>query len=131
MRLWKSIMPVGLVIENNGAAVCEESIRLNLDRLAATSLPLYTLNGNQWSTPLVNVQRGISYIIGVISPLFSVNTKTFSSLAGTLKWEGGVLAPNGFIYGIPRNSTTVLKMGNDLQGGIDPSFPLNRHFNKL
>ena len=38
---------------------------------------------------------------------------TFGSLSGSNKWLGGVLAPNGCIYGIPRNSTTVLK--------IDPS----------
>jgi hypothetical protein len=35
---------------------------------------------------------------------------TFGSLSGTSKWIGGVLAPNGMIYGIPLNSTTVLKI---------------------
>ena len=37
-------------------------------------------------------------------------TSTFGSLAGGYKWVGGVLAPNGCIYGIPLNSTTVLKI---------------------
>jgi hypothetical protein len=32
------------------------------------------------------------------------------SVAGTLKWYGGVLAPNGCIYGVPRDSTTILKI---------------------
>ena len=31
-----------------------------------------------------------------------------TDLSGSEKWLGGVLAPNGKIYGIPRNSTTVL-----------------------
>ncbi len=29
-------------------------------------------------------------------------------LVGQNKWQGGVLAPNGRIYGIPRDSTSVL-----------------------
>ena len=33
-------------------------------------------------------------------------TSTFGSLAGTWKWVGGVLAPNGKIYGIPSDATT-------------------------
>ena len=35
---------------------------------------------------------------------------TFGSLSGTNKWWGGVLAPNGKIYGIPHNSATVLEI---------------------
>ena len=35
---------------------------------------------------------------------------TFGSLSGTAKWVGGVLAPNGKIYGIPCNATTVLEI---------------------
>ena len=34
----------------------------------------------------------------------------FGSLSGTNKWVGGVLAPNGKIYGIPHNSTSVLEI---------------------
>jgi hypothetical protein len=35
---------------------------------------------------------------------------TFGDLAGTIKWYGGVLAPNGKIYAIPHNSTQVLEI---------------------
>ena len=35
---------------------------------------------------------------------------TFGSVAGANKYIGGVLAPNGFIYGIPFSATTVLKI---------------------
>jgi len=35
---------------------------------------------------------------------------TFGNLSGTGKWYGGVLAPNGCIYGIPVNSTSILKI---------------------
>jgi len=31
-----------------------------------------------------------------------------ATLTGTIKWAGGVLAPNGKIYGIPFNSTDIL-----------------------
>jgi hypothetical protein len=43
---------------------------------------------------------------------FTVTTETdgSGSLAGSSKWIGGVLAPNGCIYGIPFNSTSVLKI---------------------
>ena len=36
------------------------------------------------------------------------DTTTISGLSGSTKWLGGVLAPNGKIYGIPRDSTSVL-----------------------
>ena len=49
----------------------------------------------------------------VYTETFNQTTNTFGSLAGSSKWIGGVLAPNGKIYGIPRDSTTVLE--------IDPS----------
>lgn len=45
----------------------------------------------------------------------SNSTDLFGSLSsGTAKWIGGVLAPNGKIYGVPYYSTQVLE--------IDPSY---------
>jgi hypothetical protein len=46
------------------------------------------------------------------------------------KWSGGVLAPNGKIYGTPNASASVLTLG---QGwfDIDDEILLNRHLNKL
>ena len=38
------------------------------------------------------------------------NATTFGNLTGSNKWLGGVLAPNGKIYGIPFNSTAVLEI---------------------
>ena len=38
-----------------------------------------------------------------IDPVTDTAT-TFGSLSGTSKWFGGVLAPNGMIYGIPYDS---------------------------
>jgi hypothetical protein len=43
-----------------------------------------------------------------IYPLESI--LTFGSLSGSLKWSGGVLAPNGKIYGIPFDATEVLEI---------------------
>ena len=56
--------------------------------------------------------RWIELISGLqLSP--GVQVSTFGSLSGGDKWVGGVLAGNGCIYGVPFDSTTVLK--------IDPS----------
>ena len=41
---------------------------------------------------------------------FSDTTNLFGSLSGSNKWYGGVLAPNGKIYGIPFGSTQVLEI---------------------
>jgi hypothetical protein len=38
------------------------------------------------------------------------SVSTFGNLAGTNKWVGGVLAPNGCIYGIPYTLAPVLKI---------------------
>ena len=46
-----------------------------------------------------------------------------TELAGSAKWVGGVLAPNGKIYGIPYTSTTVLC--------IDPSNDTTSTFGSL
>jgi hypothetical protein len=37
-------------------------------------------------------------------------TSLFGSLSGSSKWQGGVLASNGKIYGIPASSTQVLEI---------------------
>ena len=50
-------------------------------------------------------------------------TTTFDSLSGPSKWYGGVLAPNGKIYGIPFTSTTVLE--------IDPATNTTTTFGSL
>ena len=60
----------------------------------------------------------------VYTETFNQTTNTFGSLSADIdKWLGGVLAPNGKIYGIPRNSTTVLE--------IDPSDNSTNTFGSL
>jgi hypothetical protein len=45
------------------------------------------------------------------------STETFGSVgSGSYKWIGGVLAPNGQIYGIPYSSAFVLKIGPSSSG---------------
>jgi hypothetical protein len=53
--------------------------------------------------------RGSLYSMPIASGQSDDNS-TFGSLAGTAKWVGGFLAPNGCIYGIPYSSTTILKI---------------------
>ena len=54
---------------------------------------------------------------------FNNTTNTFGSLSGSRKWVGGVLAPNGKIYGIPNDSTQVLE--------IDPTTQTTSLFGNL
>ena len=49
-------------------------------------------------------------VAGVTDVSFAPQVSTFGSLFGSSKWAGGVLAPNGKIYGIPCYSTTVLEI---------------------
>lgn len=57
----------------------------------------------------------LSSAIELMGSIETINTSESTSifdggadLSGSAKWYGGVLAPNGKIYGIPRDSTTVL-----------------------
>ena len=49
----------------------------------------------------VNENSGIEY---------TTTVSEFGEFSDSSKWNGGVLAPNGKIYGIPYNSTTVLEI---------------------
>ena len=49
----------------------------------------------------VNENAGIAY---------TAMASEFGSLSGSLKWNSGVLAPNGKIYAIPYNSSSVLEI---------------------
>ena len=40
----------------------------------------------------------------------SFSTNLIGSLSGSDKWAGGVLAPNGKIYGIPYDSSSILEI---------------------
>ena len=45
----------------------------------------------------------------IIDPVTNTaNTTAITGLSGSVKWVGGVLAPNGKIYGIPRDASSVL-----------------------
>jgi len=51
---------------------------------------------------------------------------------GEGKWSGGVLAPDGNIYGIPYNSTTVLKISfNNLKENYHIQYLLSSYLNKF
>ena len=66
-----------------------------------------------------HIMRAGNNVLG--SPF--VTTQLFGSLSGTNKWRGGVLAPNGKIYGIPFNSTQVLE--------VDPATQTTQLFGSL
>jgi hypothetical protein len=56
-------------------------------------------------------------------------TTTITGLSGSKKYFGGVLAPNGKIYGIPYEADNVLQIKTGLP--IYPSWMLEAYFNKF
>jgi hypothetical protein len=77
----------------------------SLDIVGDISAKTYRQNNNVvWgsSSPTFDTFQSSNYL-----PENTVAT-SIAGLIGTTKWAGGVLAPNGKIYGIPTNSTSVL-----------------------
>ena len=71
-----------------------------------------------------NILRAGNNVLG--SSFFLSNL--FGSLGAGNKWFGGVLAPNGKIYGIPYGSTQVLEIDESTMGrqaAIDNLIPAN------
>ncbi|KKS77123.1 MAG: hypothetical protein UV51_C0010G0028 [Candidatus Woesebacteria bacterium GW2011_GWC1_42_9] len=54
----------------------------------------------------INANTSVQFLKALkrLSNSQSDSSSTFGSLTGTSKWYGGVLAPNGMIYGIPINN---------------------------
>lgn len=79
---------------------------------AATLSPDPAVCGLTYSQVGSNGSSFISYLSTTSSAGSSgpFTTSTISSVIGTNLWSGGVLAPNGFIYAIPRNATNILKI---------------------
>jgi hypothetical protein len=66
----------------------------------------------------------------IIDPVTNTaDTTTITGLTGINKWQGGVVAPNGKIYCIPGNNTSVLVINTGLPK--HPSWMLKPYFNKL
>ena len=71
-----------------------------------TRFPDWKTNTNTWE----DIRAPLAVNAGINRYLSRDTTSNFGSLSGTGKWIGGVLAPNGCIYGIPLNSTSILKI---------------------
>lgn len=65
----------------------------------------------------------------VIDPVSEANASLFTTFSASATFEGLVLAPNGHMYGIPRNSTAVYKLSTSF-GDLPVDFCLSRYFNK-
>ena len=76
------------------------------DALSLCDFPSWSANSNNWT----QTRKAFCGWWGRMFVQSSQSTTTFGSLSGSSKWIGGVLAPNGMIYGIPLDSTTVLKI---------------------
>ena len=64
-----------------------------------------------WSDNNVAGSEYMTALESDFTKTFSQTTATFGSVGtDTNKWFGGVLAPNGKIYGIPANASTVLEI---------------------
>ena len=66
----------------------------------------------------------------IIDPIKNTaDTIAISGLTGSDKFRGGVLAPNGKIYGVPYVSSSVLTINTGIPNV--PSWMLKPYFNKL
>jgi len=83
---------------------------------AGSSLPLYyQVGASYWDAYKTN------YLDGLLSePDLSSATRSAmgASLSGALKWIGGVLGPDGKIYGIPFDATDILQIGTGTPGDL-------------
>jgi hypothetical protein len=72
-----------------------------------TVFPPWPDNYNEWPATKIALDAfSLAY-----GSLFQETGFTFANLGTSAgKWAGGVIAPNGLIYGIPFNSTAVLKI---------------------
>ena len=100
---------------------------LNLTGMSDVTAPSLTITGGLTADGTITSQAGVIGETQLYSnPLESLaltgdltgneGCYKFGSLSGTYKWMGGVLAPNGKIYGIPSNSTQVLEIGGVSNG---------------
>jgi hypothetical protein len=65
---------------------------------------------------------------------FNPTTKeinTYGNLTGNYKWIGGVLAPNGLIYGIPYYTTTILEFNPVSKTNFSRDVLLSPYLNKF
>jgi DNA-binding beta-propeller fold protein YncE len=73
-------------------------------------LPSWSANSNSW----VQLKQAIAARVDINSACFDGGVIAFGSLGSDYaKWYGGVLALNGYIYGVPYNATTILKIDPD------------------
>ena len=79
----------------------------NVDTVNHGDFPTWSDNGSHWE----QTRRAINIRAESNAACFNQTTSQFGDTgAGTAKWVGGVLAPNGCIYGIPHSSNTILKI---------------------
>ena len=66
---------------------------------------------------MARMEMGTPFDCGLLdcNSSWTPGVSTFGSLAGTVKWFSGVLAPNGKIYGIPYNASTILEIDPETQ----------------
>ena len=80
---------------------------ISSDTIDHGDFPVWSANSNSWT----QLKQAIAARIDINAACFDGGTTIFGSLgSGYANWYGGVLAPNGYIYGVPYNSTTVLKI---------------------
>ena len=85
--------------------------------------PLWSTNNVDGNVFLTALQKNF------VSSFDTNTTELFGNFTDTLKWFGGVLAPNGKIYCVPVNSTQGLAIGSPQN--VDVNAVLSRYLNKL
>ena len=101
----KYVMPIGIAFDTTEMEIFSARSILLVDVSSPTAFPEWEVNEENWATIATAITERLANYTE------TQNISSFEETEGG--WHGGVLAPNGFIYGIPNNLDHVLK--------IDPS----------
>ena len=94
----------------NGGGALADTVRsnseLNIWKLSGEILVPPILPEEPIDPLIAALQR--NYYLNIANSMTASTSAMGASLSGSAKWDGGVLGPDGKIYGIPRDSTDIL-----------------------
>ena len=105
-------------------------LRVNRAKNEVRIKPISWSNPNSYNASITDILNAA--IAG--NDFFSAGTATRSAmgapLTGTAKWYGGVLGPDGKIYGIPYSATDILIV-DPIAGKFNANLLLSGYLNKF
>ena len=100
-------------------------------------------NTSNLFSQLIVVGKDVTYSFGILNQLYAAyqcspksqgtasRSAMGATLTGTSKWYGGVLGPDGKIYGMPYDSTDILIISFNVAQPLPKSLILSPYLNKI